>query len=486
MSARRFVATTLAACAILALSSSPLVAVAAQEVVAGDSGPAVAPLRNGTDPSADDDKQAWVGFIGAAVAAVFFGSNFVPVKKYDVADGVFFQLFLGIGIFIVGVVVNGIQEAPKFHPFAMLGGVLWATGSICVVPIVRAIGMGMGLLIWGGTSLVMGWACGRFGLLGNVESVPANPGLNYGGVVLSLVSIFIFIFVKSEGVVSKKLNADGSPASSSHYDALHPQQRLTIDMESPSEHPTDHTDHVGGGGGAHDEAHSASEDETWIDHLSPGRKRLMGVVLSIFSGVLYGTVRSNLGRAARVRACVRVFAAAAVFFALGVFSSIHVLCFHASPFTHSLPAVRAPAPRPLAGNNFNPPKYVQNHYAGASQQDLDYVFAHFTGIFITCVFFFCVYALSRKNQPKVFPRVALPAMASGVMWAIAQVGFFIANRHLSLAVSFPIVSTCPGVVGALWGVFVFREIRGRRNILILLVAFAVTFAGVIMNALSTA
>ena len=31
----------------------------------------------------------YVGFIAAAIAVVFFGSNFVPLKKFETGDGMF-------------------------------------------------------------------------------------------------------------------------------------------------------------------------------------------------------------------------------------------------------------------------------------------------------------------------------------------------------------------------------------------------------------
>ena len=46
---------------------------------------------------------------------------------------------------------------------ARAGGVIWATGNICVVPIVKAIGLSKGLLLWGSTNMLTGWASGRFG-----------------------------------------------------------------------------------------------------------------------------------------------------------------------------------------------------------------------------------------------------------------------------------------------------------------------------------
>lgn len=61
------------------------------------------------------------------------------------------------------------------------GGGLWATGNVCSVPIIKCIGMGLGLAIWGSMSLLTGWASGAFGIFGvEKEDVP-RPVLNYLG-----------------------------------------------------------------------------------------------------------------------------------------------------------------------------------------------------------------------------------------------------------------------------------------------------------------
>ncbi len=44
-------------------------------------------------------------------------------------------------------------------------------------------------------------------------------------------------------------------------------------------------------------------------------------------------------------------------------------------------------------------------------------------------------------------------------------------------VSFPIVATGPGVVAAIWGVCLFKEVKGTRNITILLTACFVAVVG---------
>jgi hypothetical protein len=45
---------------------------------------------------------AGVGYLAVAIAVLFFGSNFVPVKRYDTGDGMFFQWVMASAIFAWG------------------------------------------------------------------------------------------------------------------------------------------------------------------------------------------------------------------------------------------------------------------------------------------------------------------------------------------------------------------------------------------------
>jgi hypothetical protein len=78
----------------------------------------------------------------------------------------------------------------------LLGGFFWCTGNILVVLIVRLIGLGLGLLIWGISCLVMSWASGRFGLFGLTPQSVKYPALNYAGVAIAISSAFLFTFIK--------------------------------------------------------------------------------------------------------------------------------------------------------------------------------------------------------------------------------------------------------------------------------------------------
>ena len=90
---------------------------------------------------------------------------------------------------------------------------------------------------------------------------------------------------------------------------------------------------------------------------------------------------------------------------------------------------------------------------------LDYVFSTFSGILATSTLYFLVYAAYQRNRPKVYPGVILPGFVSGAMWGVATTAWFVANKVLSEAVAFPIITTGPGVVASLLGVFMFREIQ---------------------------
>ena len=106
---------------------------------------------------------AGLGYVCCGVAALFFGSNFAPVKRYDTGDGFFFQWVMCFGVWLVGLCVNLARDDPKFQPWAMLGGALWATGNTLSVPVINLIGLSLGLLIWGAANMVRARARSRLG-----------------------------------------------------------------------------------------------------------------------------------------------------------------------------------------------------------------------------------------------------------------------------------------------------------------------------------
>ena len=114
----------------------------------------------------------------------------------------------------------------------------------------------------------------------------------------------------------------------------------------------------------------------------------------------------------------------------------------------------------------------------------------------TSTLYFIIYSICKRNKPDMFNTAFIPGWISGAVylfvknclyfqiWALAQTSWFIANSDLSMVISFPLIATGPGLIAALWGVFLFKEIRGVKALLILGAAFLVTITGVVFITLS--
>lgn len=121
---------------------------------------------------------------------------------------------------------------------------------------------------------------------------------------------------------------------------------------------------------------------------------------------------------------------------------------------------------------FVPSTYIQDHpydqYQNASKNGLHYVFAMYSGIFFSSMFYYIVYIAYKGNRPYLNVESVFPAMISGMMWGVAQAGFLVANSVLSQTISFPLVTIGPGTLAILWSIFYFKEISGARNYLIII------------------
>ncbi|XP_043113163.1 transmembrane protein 144b isoform X2 [Puntigrus tetrazona] len=308
------------------------------------------------------------GFVACVLAVLLYGSYFVPVKTVDIGDGMFFQWICCSAIWFVGLVTDTMFRPSRAHPAAMLGGALWATGNITAVPVVKFIGLGLGILLWGSSGLLIGWTSS---------------------------SAIIFFFVKSD--VQKRTSTESMPL-------LIDDRRLNPDSTSPG--------------------------DSWVDTISPKSKRVLGCILAVFSGVLYGS------------AFVPVF-----------YIKVHATT-NSSVFT------------------------------GSSQNEIDYCFAHYSGIFLTSTVYFLAYCAVMKNRPRIYPRAILPGFLSGLMWGLATYAWLMANYYLSAVITFPIINAGYGLVAALWGSVVFKEVKGLGNLLLFALASCVVLAGSLLTAYS--
>ncbi|XP_060596387.1 transmembrane protein 144-like isoform X2 [Ruditapes philippinarum] len=374
-----------------------------------------------TPPSEPEKTPLYVGFICASLAVVLYGTTYIPVKKYDTGDGMFFQWMFGISIGIYSLIVAQVRGNPTFYPLTMLGGALFITGNLTVVPIVKLIGLGLGFSIWGVTNLLSGWATGRFGLFGLKADPPDNLVLNDIGVILAVISAVIFTAVKNE-VSSSNIDTTVTVDVSENSPLLRNTDHL-IEKRLLEDPECDVITIPTSIQAPEEESLEPQNDSSLFDRLSPTVKRVLGIVLSLIAGLIYGQ------------------------------------CF--TPFL-----------------------YVQNNYEHSSQNALDYVFSSLIGSLLSSTVYFLLYAAYMKNRPKVYPRVILPAFISGLLWTGGTTCWFVANKVLSESVAFPIVTTGPAVVANLLAVFVFKEIKGFRNLTILVIGMGITITGAILAGFS--
>ncbi|KAI6172413.1 Protein of unknown function DUF1632 domain containing protein [Aphelenchoides besseyi] len=120
------------------------------------------------------------------------------IFRSNCGDGVFVNFIQCATIFAFGFIINLFRTSP-FEWIAAISGCLYASAGILAIPIISSeLGVGLGMLIWATVQVLAGYCVARFGLFGtHVQNVRDQP-MNYIGVVLTLISGIIFVFVKTK------------------------------------------------------------------------------------------------------------------------------------------------------------------------------------------------------------------------------------------------------------------------------------------------
>jgi glucose uptake protein GlcU len=393
----------------------------------------------------DAAKNLGVGLAASLAAVVCFGSSFVPVKRYKryAGDGVFAQFLMCFGRFFVGCIILLTRTNQQFYPFAALGGMFWAGGNAISVPIIQCVGMALGIAIWGTTNMILGWASGAFGLWGVKKETPGHAGLAYTGVVFSFISIVLFVFV--EPYYAKKADAeddaDAEPALNDAVDGGDDGKAAGASVNSQDEASRLLQPAAAADGTATDAAPgSQSTGITIADVIGKRKARIIGVSLALLAGALFGL-------------------------------------------------------------SMDPAQHLMTHYDEKSSTDaskkftpdgLDYVFSFNCGAIVFAFAYLFVYRALRAVgvcpsdkyfHPVTHDKIIIPCFLNGMIGSCGSAAWFVANQNLGLMVSFPIIAAGPGIVSTLWGVLLFKEIRGRRNFIILGGAFAAAVLSAVFSSL---
>ena len=372
-----------------------------------------------------------IGLSAASGAVLLFGSFPLATKWTPTGDGLVFQWCMCAGIFTVGMITHFVQCAtghnagidahaptcPQFIPFASLGGFIWCSSNVLLVPLVDCIGIGLSMLAWGMCEMLTGFFTGKFGLGVNKELV-AYPGFNVGGVLFAVASLLVLLQIRPNTVDDTAAAGEENDSASSERDFDHAPSAeaplIEVDLDghnrqqsavarifsSSGSSAAGQSGSDNSTGGLHagllpesifdDEANKGklspvisnpNEDSKWTDALSPSQKRLFGVCGCVVAGVMSG-----------------------------------------STFTAPQHVVDSQA-NWIAGGSVGPAPYP-----GASTQLFDLLFSHFVGIMMTSTVYVMAYAALKRNKPQVYAESLLPAYVSGLgAWRCEEEG-----RHFNI------------------------------------------------------
>lgn len=119
-----------------------------------------------------------------------------------------------------------------------------------------------------------------------------------------------------------------------------------------------------------------------------------------------------------------------------------------------------------------------------SEVYLIYSFAGNTGILLTSIVYFYIYTFVKKRKPVLYPELVWPGFLSGIIFTAGDTFFSLSTGLLSQAVSFPIAACGPQVVSNLWAVLYYKEVKGLKNLIILVSGFVVAITASILVGLS--
>uniref|UniRef100_A0A7I4XRG7 Transmembrane protein 144 n=2 Tax=Haemonchus contortus TaxID=6289 RepID=A0A7I4XRG7_HAECO len=139
------------------------------------------------------------------------------------------------------------------------------------------------------------------------------------------------------------------------------------------------------------------------------------------------------------------------------------------------------------GSMWIPVNYIKNHqeqFAYATPDSPPYLFSFYCGVMCASVFIFILYSLYRRSKPWINAEAALPSILAGAIFAVAMTSFVIAIDVLNASIAYPICAMAPGLVVSMWSILYFREITGRRNLILLAIAYGFTLLGVALMTIS--
>ena len=125
----------------------------------------------------------------------------------------------------------------------------------------------MGVLVWGSTNCILGWAVSRFGLLGLHANIPSYPILNYFGVIFVLIGGILISFIKP----TVKHHLENVPTTASSVISTETNQETVESNLIPE-----------------DVINIQPQNEVPLNRLQANKVKIGAIIFSALAGICYG------------------------------------------------------------------------------------------------------------------------------------------------------------------------------------------------------
>mmetsp|Transcript_17584 Transcript_17584/g.43283 ORF Transcript_17584/g.43283 Transcript_17584/m.43283 type:complete len:477 (+) Transcript_17584:102-1532(+) len=470
-----------------------------------------------------------VGSIGAAIGVLMFGTNYVPVRKFETYDGAMFQWMMGNGICGMGIIAHFLFGGEIIN-FGLVGGALWAVSNFLVLPVVKLLGLGVGFSMYHVINMIVGYAVGRFGLFGAPLDPGSMPHLRDASVLVLVASFAFMLRVEPDmdaaaatarpslsgpppgavesgaaGAAGASSSSSASASASAHVTHSHAtdQRRPLLREGNQDISVLEGSELPGASGGivtrsgAHGQPMCAPSGE---EQLQPAHaSRSEALLHTLFDTVdedarrrpiyFHGVHRHVSSRIPSTRSMPTLPLVSPG----GLSAEMAETSFDASgaqpvgsSFVKVLGVMLAVCAGATAGVNAVPYDIWNNSMRPVDASPLTFIYSQCLGVYIMSSALYMLYGLAaRLRNSKVRHSPIRPAYLSGVMWSIGLAGMFVAIEELGMAEAYVICAIGPVMVSALISGLIFHEIQGKENVRDFCIALALQSLGVVMLALGS-
>ncbi|KAF4687790.1 hypothetical protein FOZ60_003503 [Perkinsus olseni] len=418
-----------------------------------------------------------VGITCTIVAAILYGLQYIPCKQYCTYDGAVFQWFMCSGIIWGGIVLeivgmlSGQWEGPQIFLYGVLSGALWGTANFIVIPLVRICGLALGFSLYHIINLSWGYCLSRFGLFGMDRDVGRIPVMRDVGVFVLLFSFAILFFVDPDEATDADSKSDSSGKEKRKY---RPSQSRRLRKKQQQQGGQGQTDQSGTGGVTSEPSRGAAgtgkttgpsvdlengQSDCRYGEDSHGKPSKLWIKLERFFNGDDSSHAEDDEPDAKKAHQQQVIRVKIVGMVLAVVSGV------------------------LTAMNGWPYQLWQQKYG--YYQPVQFVFSQCIGIYFISSVWYWVASLFRQFalKKRTMHSVIRPAFIAGLFWTGGDVNALYGIDGMGYAAAYTLDAVGPVMISSLLSIFVYREIKEKKQRIIFALAFCLQLAGCLLVAI---